>query len=66
MKMTQKKTLLGTYYCFFVFLLERAPPSPSITRSKIIKSLPTVSEEEQQNIQVETLIKILIRQDSQY
>lgn len=53
--MTQEKTLLGTYYCS-IFIRKSTPPTPaSVTRSKIIKSLPTISEAEQQHIQVEII-----------
>lgn len=57
-KMLQKRTLLETYNCS---MFSRKSPFPlqSIIRSKIIKSLPITSEEEQQNIQVDTLPKFL-------
>lgn len=64
MKIKSKKILLLTYHCSF--FSRKITPPPSITRSKIIKSLPTTSEKEQQNIQVEILLKILIKKDSHY
>lgn len=43
-----RKEYWGTYDCSFY---SRKRPLSSIIRSKIIKSLPIISEEEQQNIQ---------------